>query len=95
MFNEVGRSPLVSGFFWDDFMPDGSSWPDVRWPDARPNVTEDTGLTKQQMDDGAAAYWANMAALENHTLSLGKFAWQMLWTGGDPAGAAARARALW
>ena len=86
MFNEVGRSPLVSGFFWDDFMPDGSSWPDVRWPDARPNVTEDTGLTQQQMDDGAAAYWANMAALENHTLSLGKFAWQMLWTGGDPSG---------
>jgi hypothetical protein len=27
-------------------------------------------------------YQANMAALRNATLNAGKFAWQMLWTGG-------------
>ena len=30
------------------------------------------------------AYDANMAALKAETLSRGKFAWQMLWTGGAP-----------
>lgn len=82
MFNEVGQSDLVSGFFWDDFWPG----PDGRWPDAKPNVTEDTGLTKQDLIDGTAAYWDNMAALQNYTLEKGKFSWQMLWTGGDPEG---------
>ena len=81
MFNAVGQSPLVSGFFWDDVWPANG-----RWGDAVPNVTEDTGLTPQELVDGAAAWTANMAALQNHTLSVGKFSWQMLWTGGDPEG---------
>jgi hypothetical protein len=29
-----------------------------------------------------AGWETNMAALQAHTLGLGKFAWQMLWTGG-------------
>ena len=34
MFNEVGSSDLVSGFFWDDRWPG----PGQRWGDAVPNV---------------------------------------------------------
>ena len=79
MFNEVGSSPLVSGFFWDDFWPGASG----DFPDAGSGqVVNDTGLTKADLTSITVAYDANMAVLRNHTLGLGKFAWQMLWTGG-------------
>ena len=40
MLNKVGMSPLVSGFFWDDFWPA----PGSRFPDASPGqVDGDTG----------------------------------------------------
>ena len=79
MFNEVGQSDLVSGFFWDD------TWPGERghWGDAVPNVTEDCGLSKQDLIAGTASWATNMAALQKYTLSKGKFSWQMLWTGGS------------
>lgn len=79
MFNAVGQSDLVSGFFWDD------QWPGAEghWGDAVPNVTEDCGLTKDDLIQGTNAWATNMEALKKYTLSKGKFAWQMLWTGGD------------
>ena len=82
MFNEVGESDLVSGFFWDDEWPGAGG----HWGDAVPNVTEDCGLTTADLVQGTNAWQENMAALQNYTLSRGKFAWQMLWTGGDPEG---------
>lgn len=85
MLNSVGMSPLVSGFFWDDFWPAvGGTFPDA----SAGKVAEDTGLDQ----DHAAwaqiteAYHTNMDALRATTLSAGKFAWQLLWTGGDVEG---------
>ena len=46
-------------------------------------MANDTGLA---MDDWATitgAYHTNMDALRKATLSAGKFAWQLMWTGGD------------
>jgi len=82
MFNEVGKSDLVSGFFWDDVWPGAGG----HWGDAVPNVTEDTGLSTENLVDITASWTANMAALEKYTLGLGKFSWQMLWTGGSATG---------
>ena len=53
------------------------------WPDARPNVSQDIGLTDQQRAHITDAYNANMDALRNATLAAGKFSWQVLWTGGN------------
>ena len=72
-------SPLVSGFFWDDFWSASGGW-----PDARPNVSQDIGLTDPQRAFITDAYNANMDALRNATLAAGKFSWQMLWTCGAP-----------
>ena len=77
-------SPLVSGFFWDDFWPDQG----MGFPDSRSGlVANDTGLQEQpaawqQITD---AYNANMEALRVKTLAAGKFAWQLMWTGGAEA----------
>lgn len=83
MLNKVGQSNLVSGFFWDDFWPaPGSGFPDA----SAGKIPEDTGL---QMDEWARitdAYHANMDALRNATLTAGKFAWQLMWTGGSETG---------
>eukprot|EP00656_Telonema_subtile_P026754 TRINITY_DN28740_c0_g2_i1.p1 TRINITY_DN28740_c0_g2~~TRINITY_DN28740_c0_g2_i1.p1 ORF type:complete len:329 (+),score=55.02 TRINITY_DN28740_c0_g2_i1:175-1161(+) len=78
MFNQVGGSPLVSGFFWDDVWPGATG----KWGDAVPNVTEDCGLSTQDLVLGTAGWTSNMAALKEYTLAQGKFSWQMLWTGG-------------
>ena len=79
MFNYVGASPLVSGFFWDDV------W-DVQCNihDQVPQTCEDMGLTAADLAQLTADYQANMAALRDRTLASGKFAWQLLWTGGPP-----------
>jgi len=79
MFNAVGSSPLVSGFFWDDFWPG----PPGNFPDAGSGkIVEDTGMTDADLTQITAAYNINMEALKKETLSRGKFSWQMLWTGG-------------
>ena len=79
----MGSSPLVSGFFWDDFWPGASG----NFPDASAGkIVEDTGMTTADLVSITAAYNANMAALEARTLAEGKLAWQILWTGGDPNG---------
>lgn len=78
MFNEVGSSPLVSGFFWDDIW----SVNDPFSPDLWPNTSTDIGLTTADLEQLTASWTANMDALKERTLSEGKFAWQMLWTGG-------------
>lgn len=85
MLNKVGMSPLVSGFFWDDRWPDAGG----HFPDAKAGqIALDTGLEHnqagwQQITD---AYHANMDALRAATLRSGKFAWQLMWTGGDVGG---------
>lgn len=40
------------------------------------------GLGKTDLEQLTTSYLLNMAALRNATLAAGKFAWQMLWTGG-------------
>ena len=48
----------------------------------------DTGLDQDHAGWGQItdAYHANMDKLREATLSAGKFAWQLLWTGGDELG---------
>jgi hypothetical protein len=76
MINDVGSSPLVSGFFWDDV------WnPQCNIHDQVPQTCEDMGLSKQDLVKLTSDYEANMEALRNATLAAGKFSWQMLWTG--------------
>lgn len=82
MFNTVGSSPLVSGFFWDDFWPGASG----NFPDSMPGIVNDTGMSTQDLVSITADYNANMAALQEYTLTQGKFSWQMLWTGGSATG---------
>mmetsp|Transcript_9606 Transcript_9606/g.29092 ORF Transcript_9606/g.29092 Transcript_9606/m.29092 type:complete len:392 (+) Transcript_9606:177-1352(+) len=93
MLNEVGRSPLVSGFFWDDV------WnAECNIHDQVPNTCIDMGFNcssnvkgNMSCDDAGlvqmtADYQKNMQALREAVLSAGKFAWQMLWTGGSATG---------
>ena len=82
LFNVVGQSPLVSGFFWDDDWPGASG----NFPDSQPNLVNDTGMTAADLTSITAAYDHNMLALKNYTLAQGKFSWQMLWTGGAANG---------
>ena len=77
MLSAVGSSPLVSGFFWDDF------WHvDGDMGDNTPHAITDMGLTPADLQQLTASYDANMAALRASILAAGKFSWQMLWTGG-------------
>lgn len=79
VLNTVGSSPLVSGFFWDDV------WnPECNIHDQVKDTCEDMGLTKTDLLQLTKDYQKNMAALRNATINAGKFAWQMLWTGGPP-----------
>ena len=79
VFNAVGASPLVSGYFMDDFWPGSSgSFPDA----SAGRIPADTGMSPAEMQLITQSYEANMAALNAYTLSQGKFSWQMLWTGG-------------
>lgn len=78
VLNKVGSSPLVSGFFWDDV------WnPTCNIHDQVRNTCQDMGLTSADLAQLTSDYEDNMAALRNATLEAGKFAWQMLWTGGS------------
>jgi hypothetical protein len=73
MFNEVGSSPLVHGFYWDDtWTPQGVG------DDPEPGMIEDMGLTTNDLLQLTASFNANMDALRNRTLREGKFAWQLL-----------------
>ncbi len=82
IFNTVGSSPLVSGFFWDDFWPGASG----DFPDSQGHIVQDTGMTTNDLVSITNAYNYNMEVLKNYTLQQGKFSWQMLWSGGDPNG---------
>ena len=83
VYDALGSSDLVSGFFWDDVWPDSKN---RNWRDAMPNVTEDTGLTDADLDQGHASWQKNMDELAKVTLAKGKFAWQLFWTGGEANG---------
>jgi hypothetical protein len=39
-------------------------------------------MTRDEITQAQSGWETNMAALQTHTLAQGKFAWQMLWTGG-------------
>ena len=80
MFNEVGSSKLVSGFFLDDHWSGTCSFPDSGASNG--TICSDTGMTLSDVQQITASYKANMAALQAEILSRGKFSWQMLWTGG-------------
>lgn len=78
MLNAVGSSPLVSGFFWDDV------WnPQCKIHDQVPDTCKDMGLTDADLEQLTTDYLNNMQALREAVLKAGKFAWQMLWNGGD------------
>ena len=68
MFNEVGASPLVSGFYWDDTWYAGGVGDD---PEA--GMLADMGLTKADLRQLTASYDATMAVLRNRTVAAGKF----------------------
>lgn len=73
MFNEIGDSSLVDGFYWDDnWYPGGVGY------DPEPGMNEDMGLTKEDLLQLTASYNANMLALRARTLAEGKFAWQLM-----------------
>ncbi len=79
VLNAVGAAPITSGFFWDDV------WNiECNIHDQVPQTCEDMGLTAADLAQLTADYQANMAALRDRILSIGKFAWQLLWTGGPP-----------
>jgi hypothetical protein len=61
MLNKYGMSPLVSGFFWDDFWPA----PGGGFPDALRGVVEDMGLDQDHTGWATIteAYHQNMDAL--------------------------------
>ena len=72
MFDDVGSSSNVSGFFWDDV------WnPECNIHDQVPGTCEDMGLTSQDLEQLTTDYLKNMAALRNATLKSGKFSWQV------------------
>ena len=73
MFNEIGGSALVNGFYWDD-----TWYPGGVGDDPEPGMNEDMGLTKAQLLQLTASYDATMAILRNRTLARGKFAWQLM-----------------
>ena len=91
VINEVGRSPLVSGYFWDDvWNADCNIHDQVKntCVDMGFNCTPSSGTAPAKCNDPSlvkltADYEHNMGALRNATLNAGKFAWQMLWTGGE------------
>ena len=78
VFDAAGMSPLVDGFFFDDFLS-----PSGNMGDNTANATQDMGLTSADLLQLTASYEATMAVVRNRTLAEGKFSWQMLWTGGD------------
>jgi hypothetical protein len=77
IFDAQGTSPLVSGMYFDDFWPDSGS----RFPDSYPNMTEDMGLTQDQISSIAKSYERNMAEIYDGILKRGMFSWQQLWNG--------------
>jgi hypothetical protein len=73
MFNEVGASKLVDGFYWDDtWTPTGVG------DDPEPGMLKDMGLTKVELLQLTASYDATMLELVNRTIAAGKFAWQLM-----------------
>ena len=77
VFDAAGLSPLVSGYFFDDFWS-----PSGNMGDNTVNATQDMGLTPADLLQLTASYTATMAAVRQRALAEGKFSWQMLWTGG-------------
>lgn len=67
VFNSVGSSPLVSGFFLDDV------WnPQCDIHDQVPDTCQDMGLTQADLNQLTNDFQTNMAALRDRTLADGK-----------------------
>jgi hypothetical protein len=78
MLDSIGSSPEISGFFWDDFWSLTGNM-----GDNTKNATQDMGLTSIDLEQLTTSYETIMQVLRNRTLDVGKFSWQMLYTGGD------------
>ena len=74
IFDDQGTSPLVSGFYFDDYIP-----PSGGFPDPYTNMTEDMGLTPYLQKQLSDSYVANMARVYDEVLARGMFSWQQLW----------------
>ena len=74
VFDYQGTSPLVSGFYFDDFIP-----PSGGFPDPFPNMYEDMGLTPALQKQLSDSYVTNMALVYAEVLERGMFSWQQLW----------------
>jgi hypothetical protein len=73
MFNQVGSSSLVNGFYWDD-----TWYPGGVGDDPEHGMITDMGLTKADLLQLTASYDATMLKLVNRTIAAGKFAWQLM-----------------
>jgi hypothetical protein len=76
IFDYQGTSPLVSGFYFDDYIPESGGF-----PDPYTNMTEDMGLTPAMQLQLSLSYQANMAAVYAEVLARGQFSWQQMWNG--------------
>jgi len=78
IFDAQGTSPLVSGFYFDDYITPTS------FGDPWPHMAEDMGITPPIQAQLAADYTKNMAPVYEEVLSRGMFSWQQLWNGQRP-----------
>ena len=79
IFNELGSSPLVSGFFLDDGWSGVDKNGDCVMGDPFPHTCSDIGLTAAQILQLTADFQATMAKVRHRILAAGKFAWQFLF----------------
>jgi hypothetical protein len=80
IFDAQGTSPLVSGFYFDDYITNTS------FGDPWPHMADDMGITREIQEQLAADYAKNMAPVYDEVLARGMFSWQQLWNGqGSPS----------
>ena len=76
IFDYQGKSPLVSGMYFDDYWPESGGF-----PDSFPNMVQDMGLTAAQQKAISLSYKSNMAVIYAEILKRGMFSWQQQWNG--------------
>jgi hypothetical protein len=76
VFDYQGTSPLVSGFYFDDFWPESGGF-----PDPFPHMADDMGLSPEEQKAISLSYHANMEVIYRELLKRGMFSWQQQWNG--------------
>jgi len=80
VFDYQGTSPLVSGFYFDDWWPESGGF-----PDPFPHMVDDMGLTPDEQAKISKSYVSNMKVIYDELLQRGMFSWQQQWNGqADP-----------